>query len=179
MKQETGLPKRKKNCLENYDYSSSGAYFITVCTKDRKALFWDEQQMDCVGEDSILPPDDMRLSAYGKIVDEAIQNIPQNYPGVALWQYVIMPNHVHMILVVPTDNGRIISSPTSVLTVIGQMKRYASKKIGENIWQRSFHDHIIRNGKDYEKIAKYIAENPAKWKEDCFYAEAVRKIFAE
>ena len=55
MKQETGLPKRKKNRLENYDYSFSGAYFITVCTKDRKALFWDEQQMDCVGEDSIFP----------------------------------------------------------------------------------------------------------------------------
>ena len=82
-----------------------------------------------------------------------------------------MPNHIHMILNIPYDDGRMISSPTSVLTAIGQMKRYASKKIGEPIWQRSFHDHIIRDISDYEKISKYIYENPIKWQYDCFYTE--------
>jgi REP element-mobilizing transposase RayT len=64
-----------------------------------------------------------------------------------------------------------ISSPTSILTAVGQMKRYVSKKIGATIWQRSFHDHIIRDKNDYEKIAKYICENPVKWQYDCFYTE--------
>jgi REP element-mobilizing transposase RayT len=64
-----------------------------------------------------------------------------------------------------------ISSPTSILTAVGQMKRCVSKKAGTAIWQRSFHDHVIRDKNDYEKIAKYIYENPIKWQYDCFYTE--------
>ena len=75
--------------------------------------------------------------------------------------------------------GRMISAPTSVLTAVGQMKRYTSKKVGEAIWQRSFHDHVIRNKDDYEKISKYIYENPIKWRYDCFYTEELSCVFAE
>lgn len=85
-----------------------------------------------------------------------------------------MPNHVHLILFLPDTGGRMISSPTnkgSIVTAIGQMKRQVSKTIGTPIWQRSFHDHIIRNREDYEKIAKYIYENPIRWQYDCFYVE--------
>lgn len=85
-----------------------------------------------------------------------------------------MPNHIHLILLIPYKDGRIISSPTnrgSILTAIGQMKRVVSQKIGESIWQRSFHDHIIRDKKDYEKISKYIYENPINWQYDCFFVE--------
>ena len=82
-----------------------------------------------------------------------------------------MPNHIHMILFIPCDNGRMISSPTSILTAVGQMKRYVSKKIGESIWQKSFHDHIIRDKNDYEKISKYIYENPMRWYYDELYTE--------
>ena len=142
--------------MKDYDYSSDGAYFITLCTKDKKFLFWEETQPNFVGEDIILPPDNVRLSYYGKIVEESIKTIPIRYPHIELSQYVIMPNHVHMILFIANNNGRIISSPTSLSTVVGQMKRYASKKIGEKIWQKSFHDHIIRDRYDYEKISKYI-----------------------
>ena len=144
---------------------------ITICTKDRKNIFWDKERSGFAGEDIILPSDTIRLSPYGKIAEEAINAIPQHYPHVELSQYVIMPNHIHMILFVPYDSGRMISSPTSVLTVVGQMKRYVSKKIGMPVWQRSFHDHIIRDKNDYEKIAKYIYENPIKWQYDCFYTE--------
>ena len=165
------FPKRKPNRLKSYDYSSTGAYFITICTKDKKALFWNKDQPDFVGEDIILPPDSVRLSLYGKIVEEAIKYIPERYPHIELLQYVVMPNHIHMILRISYDNGRIISSPTSILTSVGQMKRYVSKKIGEKIWQRSFHDHIIRDKSDYEKISKYMYENPIKWQYDCFYVE--------
>ena len=165
------FPKRKRNRLKNYDYSSTGAYFITICTKDKKALFWSDNQPNFVGEDIILPSDSVKLSIYGKIIEEAIKYIPEHYPHIELLQYVIMPNHIHMILRIPYDNGRMISSPTSVLIAVGQMKRYASKKIGEPIWQRSFHDHIIRDKSDYEKISKYMYENPIKWQYDCFYVE--------
>ena len=113
----------------------------------------------------------MKLSLYGKIVEEAIKAIPKHYPCIELLQYVIMPNHIHMILYIPYDDGRIISSPTSILTVVAQMKRYVSKKIGESVWQKSFHDHIIRDKSDYEKISKYMYENPIKWQYDCFYVK--------
>lgn len=173
IKMEKDLPKRKNNRLQNYDYSSCGAYFITICSKDRKNIFWRKQQPDFVGEDIILPPDSVRLSQYGKIADEFIREIPVHYSHIELLQYVIMPNHIHLILCIPDNNGRIISSPTfnrrSILTAVGQMKRQVSKKIGQKIWQRSFHDHIIRGKNDYEKISKYMYENPVKWQFDCFY----------
>ena len=114
MDNEKELTKRKQNRLKNYDYSSNGAYFITVCTKDRKNIFWDKKQPNFVGEDIILPPNSVRLSPYGKIVEEAITAIPKYYSHVELLQYVIMPNHIHMILFVPYNSGRIISSPTNV-----------------------------------------------------------------
>ena len=120
-----------------------------------------------VGEDMILP----QLTPYGEIVDEAINAIPKHYPHIKLLQYVIMPNHIHVILFIPYDGGRMISSPTSILMVVGQMKRYVSKKVGMAIWQKSFHDHIIRDKNDYEKISRYIHENPIKWRYDCLYTE--------
>ena len=122
----------------------------------------------------ILPPESVKLSAIGKVVKQSVESIPVYYPNIEVWDYVIMPNHVHMILLIPDTCGRMISSPTnkgSVLTAVGQMKRQVSKKIGIPIWQRSFHDHIIRDREDYEQIAKYIYENPARWQFDCFYTE--------
>ena len=85
-----------------------------------------------------------------------------------------MPNHIHILLYLSYNDGRIISSPTinkPISTIIGQMKREISKKIGIPIWQKSFHDHIVRNKKDYEEISKYIYENPIKWQYDCFYTD--------
>lgn len=171
MEEENKFPKRKRNRLENYDYSTSGAYFITVCTKDRKNIFWCENQPCFVGEAISLPSYNEILSPYGEIVDKAINEIPKHYSHIKLLKYVIMPNHIHMILFIPYDNGRIISSPTSILTAVGQMKRYVSKEIGDTIWQRSFHDHIIRDYDEYEKISKYVSENPLYWQYDCFYTE--------
>ncbi|MBO5281485.1 MAG: transposase [Clostridia bacterium] len=170
---ENKLPIRKRNRLKNYDYSSCGAYFITICTKDRRNIFWTNDAINFVGEDIILPPERERLSVYGKIVDEAIKKIPEHYQHIKLLKYVIMPNHIHLVLHIPFGGGRMISSPTkkrtSVLTVVGQMKRSVSKKIGISIWQGSFHDHVIRDKTDYDKIAQYIHENPIRWQYDCFY----------
>ena len=185
------LPKRRKNRLEKYDYSRGGGYFLTICTKDKKNIFWQKNQPEVVGEDIILPPESVRLTDWGRVAEQAIQAIPKHYPHISVEQYVIMPNHIHLLLMVQRDNWRMISSPTgmaakiensadaeacdrssspaSVLTAVGQMKRFVSKKVGTSIWQRSFHDHIIRDFGDYTKISRYIYENPTKWKEDCFY----------
>ena len=169
------LPERKQIRLKEYDYSTDGAYFVTVCTKDKKHLFWDEEKMrlkktNRVGAD-IIRPEDINLSRTGEIVKEAIENIPIKYENVTLDSFVIMPNHIHIIIFIEkANNGRIISAPTRSV-VIGQMKRYASKTAGFGIWQKSFYDHIIRNYRDYEEKQNYILSNPYKWIEDEYYSQ--------
>ena len=157
------LPSRKQHRLPNFDYSLPGAYFITICTKDRKNLFWKDSRSNIVCAQDII------LSPWGKIVASAIQNIPSHYPAISLDRYVVMPNHVHLLLQIHTDpKGCIIPTPP-ISTVIQQMKGYCTKQIGASIWQKLFHDHVIRNEKDYAKIWEYIEYNPYKWADDCFY----------
>ena len=111
----------------------------------------------------------MHLTSYGEIVDLAIRNIPAAYPQVTVDNYVIMPNHVHLLLQIHSDEGgRMLSAPT-VGVIIGQMKRWASKQAGKSLWQKSFHEHVIRNENDYREIWEYIDNNPAKWLEDRYY----------
>ena len=121
------LPKRKPIRIENYDYSSPGAYFITVCTKNREEIFWNG-----VGAD-IIRPQDVPLSAAGKIAEQGILQMAQHYENVAVDKYCVMPDHVHFILRIESDiGGRIISAPT-VSTVVGSMKRWVSRQIGRPI----------------------------------------------
>ena len=157
------LPTRKQNRLSDFDYSLPGAYFITICTKDRRTLFWKDSHAP------ITAPQDVALSSWGCIVASAIQQIPKHYPAISVDRYVVMPNHVHLLLQIHTDpEGRIIPTPP-VSIVIQQLKGYCTKQIGSSIWQKLFHDHVIRNEKDYAKIWEYIENNPCKWSEDCFY----------
>ncbi len=158
-------PSRKRNRLRNFDYSTPGAYFITICTKNRKNLLW-----DVVGA-SIARPQDVRLSKYGRITETAIRNIPNFYPMVCLEHYVIMPNHIHLLLrIVSEVHGRPMVAPT-ISTVVQQMKGYITKQIGYNIWQKLVHDHIIRSDAQYVRVWNYIEGNPMMWKDDCFYTE--------
>ena len=159
------LPKRKPNRLSYYDYSTPGAYFITICTKDRRCIFWDN-----VGA-SIARPKKPQLSEYGLIVDRAIRDISIHYPAIIVDQFVIMPNHIHLLLQINTSaDGQQLASK-KISTVIQQLKGVVTKQIGHPIWQKLFHDHIIRGEKDYLKIWEYIDTNPARWNEDCFYKE--------
>ena len=167
------LPKRKPNRLIGYDYSRPGCYFVTICAKNRRYLFWDEFDWR-VGAD-IIRPHTIPLSLYGRIIKNVIEQIPVRYPGVSVEKYVIMPNHIHLLLRISVSNGRIISAPTcGVPTIIGQMKRAASKQAQTELWQKGYHDHIIRNDADYHRIWDYIGANPAKWREDCYYTETER-----
>ena len=157
IKMDKELPCRKRNRLKHYDYSSCGAYFITICTSDRRNYFWNG-----VGA-TIGRPQDVDLSQYGKLVDEAINNIPSIYPALKLDHYVIMPDHIHLLLIIRADEyGRPMVAPT-ISRVVQQLKGYITKRIGHSIWQKLFFDHVIRNRQDYEEHVKYICDNPVKW----------------
>ena len=169
------LPKRKSTCLADYDYSSEGAYFITICTKNKQKIL-----CDIVG-DGVYDIPQTNLFQYGNITDKYIQKLSSQYDNIRVDKYVIMPNHIHLIIKIfePIKNERILNgtsqapSPTNAIVpkFVSLYKRYCNREIGENIFQRSFHDHLIRDEKDYLKIWNYIDTNPQKWSEDCFYIE--------
>lgn len=176
-------PKRKPNRLQNYDYSQNDAYFVTMCIKDKREILGhivgapaiDHPQF--VGATCGRPSHDrphMELSEIGKIVETEITQIPKIFDGIQIPCHVVMPNHVHMIIaIVGATCGRPqASQPQGAPTVsrlIKQWKGVVTKRIGTPIWQRSFHDHIIRNETDYGRIAEYIENNPTNWETDCFF----------
>ena len=151
------LPQRKSIRIANYDYSSPGAYFITICTANREKLFW-----NCVRED-VLCSQNVPLSTIGEIVEQGILQIVEHYEKVIVDKYCIMPDHIHLILRIKSDiDGRMISAPT-VSTVVGSMKRWVSRQVGKPIWQKTFYEHGIRNQQDYDEIWNYIENNPTKY----------------
>ncbi|WP_242871661.1 transposase [Acetanaerobacterium elongatum] len=122
----------------------------------------------------IAHPHEQTLSDIGEVVNTAIQNIPTIYSNVRVDKYVIMPNHLHMIIKLYShgdDGGRLIIAPT-ISSIIRLLKSYVSKEIGFSIWQKSFHDHIIRNEQEYRDICDYIDQNPQKWQEDCYFTKS-------
>lgn len=154
-------PKRKNLRIESFDYSSAGAYFVTVCTANRKNLFWDNVKISCnsVGADSIRPQD-VPLSPIGSLAEDAISQISEHYEHISVDNYCIMPDHVHILLrITPTTSG--VSVELS--TVIASLKRWVSRQVGRPIWQKSYYDHVIRGQRDYNEIWQYIEENPLKY----------------
>ena len=157
------LPKRKQNRLVNYDYSKPNAYFITVCTDKRKNLFWND-----VGA-IIDRPENVPLTRLGVLVKQRIEDIPKYYSMISVDQYVIMPNHIHLLLQIQSDlDGRSMIAPT-ISTVVRMMKGAVTKQAGFPVWQKGFYEHIIRNDRDYQEIWNYIEGNPGKWTEDTLY----------
>ena len=107
------------------------------------------------------------------MAEQAIQGIPHHYPHVFVDKYVVMPNHIHLILRIEGD-GRTLCAPTSAVSgprIIKAMKEAVTKRAGFSLWQKGYHDHIIRNDADYLRIWDYIHTNPAKWREDCYFTE--------
>jgi putative transposase len=158
--------KRKRNRLKEYDYSNAGYYFVTICVNDRKNYFGKIDNSKCV------------LNIYGKIVKQILEKIPVKYPYVELDYYVIMPNHIHIILIIdPSENVSVVTSRDlspvgspkpkikSLSEIISAFKTMSSKEIHliglkEFKWQRSFYDRIIRNERELYQIRKYIEQNP-------------------
>ena len=155
-----GMPNR----LSHFDYSQPGYYFITICTKNHHPIL--RRGAQCAP--APLPP----LTSAGLAAERFLLEIPVHYPMISVDHYVVMPNHVHLILVITAGHigtdGRTVCAPT-VSRVVRGWKEAVTKQIGVSIWQKSFHDHIIRNETDYLRIWNYIDTNPAKWREDCYY----------
>ena len=161
------LPERKNVRLQDYDYSSGGAYFVTICTQNRAQIL-----SQIVGGDVLDAPINVKLLSFGKIVDKYIKKFNDFYEYTVVDKYVIMPNHIHMIILIKNGASG-TSPPTKQHSVIPQfvstLKRFVNKEVDHNIFQRSFYDHIIRDQNDYLQIWQYIDTNPAKWQEDKYY----------
>ena len=171
---ENKLQKRKQLRLRGFDYSTAGAYFVTICTHNRRNML-----SRIVG--AIHESPETKLTECGKIVDKVINHISERF-SATVESYVIMPNHIHLIIMIAEGKTpwAIHESPlqgrSAISKIVGFLKMNASKEIHERygnfpVWQRGFYDHIIRNHEDYETIAKYIYENPARWQFDKLYAQ--------
>lgn len=161
------LPKRKPNRLENYDYSQNGAYFLTICVRDRRPI------LSQISVGAGLAPPAVRLLPCGEIAKEQLMALEERYPGVRIDQYVIMPNHIHILMSIRKTGGA--SPAPTVSNVVGAFKsltaRACAKRVRtEKLFQRSFYDHVIRDEADYEIKWRYIEENPLRWCDDELYA---------
>ena len=144
----TILRPRQNSRLHGYDYKSGNYYFVTICTDRKQCIFGPVGKPNQIGNAAM----------------QGIEAIPEHFPGVVVDEYVIMPNHVHMILILP-------QSKSNLSSVVGSYKSYVSKMFhmehpGVTLWQRSFYDHIIRDENVYCEIKRYIQENPLKWNLD-------------
>lgn len=154
------LPKRKNIRLHNYNYSYNGAYFITICTKNKENLLWKN-----VGANCVRPLDQLPLSKIGIVIENEIYKLNTVYENIKVDKYQIMPNHIHLIIFIYEDsNGRTQFAPT-ISRIIKQFKGSITKQIGFSIWQKSFYDRIIRNENEYQSVWNYIHNNPLKYLE--------------
>ncbi|MDE5604805.1 MAG: transposase [Eubacterium sp.] len=157
------LQKRKPNRLKNYDYSQNGLYFITICTKEHRCIL-----SNVIVGASIARPSEIQLTDIGITVEKGINGIEEHYKNIFVDHYVIMPNHIHLIIRIENTDGRAMLAPT-ISRIIQQFKGYVTKQLGKSIWQKLYYDHIIRNEEDYFIKQQYIENNPSKWLEDELY----------
>ena len=163
---EKELPKRKPIRLKEFDYSTPKGYFITVCTENRRKIL-----SSVVGEG--LAPPEIKLTKYGETVNENLLSLKTRYSNLQIDNYVIMPNHIHIIFVLLEETGGASPSPT-ISDIVCAFKSQCVRDVRKlgfsgKLFQRSFYDHVIRGREDYEEIARYIYENPLNWENDELY----------
>lgn len=156
---------RRSIRLKGYDYAQAGAYFLTLCTKDRACLFGD------------IVDGLMVLNVAGRVVDECWKAIPSHFPHVGLDTFVIMPNHIHGVLRIvgakhlsPLPSRR-LGTANTIGSVIRGFKIGVTKWMRANtdihhVWQRNYYEHVIRDETSVNRIREYIADNPASWADD-------------
>lgn len=161
--------KRKSNRLKGYDYSRQGAYFITICTKEHKCI------LSRIVGDGVLDVPKSVLTKHGEIAKNQLDTMSSFYDDIVIDKYVIMPNHIHLLLSVFSVGIGSSGTPTptneKVAMFISTFKRFCNKQYNNNIWQRSYYDHIIRDDKDYQVRWQYIDDNPIRWLNDKYYNE--------
>ena len=160
----------------NINYSYPGACFITICTKEKKCILSNIVK----NEGDVYPK--VILTDYGKTAEKYINQLSDFYEDICVKQYVIMPNHIHMILQINRtaemnniEPHHIPAKSSGISLFISTFKRFCNKEFGENIWQARSFDHVIRNEYDYAECAKYINNNPRKWYYSFNTDESIRK----
>jgi len=173
--------KRKLNRLRKFDYNQQGYYYLTICTKNRAKFFAE------VSDNNIA------LSRIGKIANKFWIAIPEHFQNIELDEYIIMPEHIHGIIIVNNDAGnadlpsfKYVSPQCSpnpkgndsnrskmlISKIIHGFKSSATREIRKQFpdcdfeWQKSYYDHIIRDSNDLDRIREYITDNPRNWKTD-------------
>jgi len=162
------LQKRKRSRLQSFDYSSCGAYFVTICTADRRKILSRIDRGDPCGRPNVT------LSEIGEIVQRNIFEIENRYDFL-VDHYVIMPDHVHLLLVRTDERATARVAPT-VGQAVGALKSLSVRdwrvicsqrgQIMGKTWQRNYYEHIIRNDQDLAETRRYIEDNPIQWLED-------------
>ena len=149
-------PRRRSLRLPGYDYSQAGAYFITGCTQNRVMLFGG------------VIDGDVRLNEMGTIVQQTWDDLPTHYSGINLDAFIVMPNHVHGIIILADESERRHAIPE----IVRGFKTFSARRVNERagkrgiLWQRGYYEHVIRNEKALDRIRAYIANNPARWADD-------------
>jgi len=145
------MQTRNSPRLPGYDYTRTGMYFVTICLRDRTPLF------------GRVEGDTVRLSPLGDIVAAEIRNLEERFAGVRIDLAIVMPDHAHLIVTLGAQTRRLG-------TVIGSLKATSAREInrlrgttGTRLWQRGYHEHVIRDAADLDRIREYIATNPIRW----------------
>jgi REP element-mobilizing transposase RayT len=158
---------RRSIRLQNYNYTQAGAYFITICAHNQKCTFGAG-----AGFEPTQTPNPISINKYGEIVRETWEDLVNHNTGIELDAFVIMPNHVHGIIVI---DGM---TPCPLPEIVRQLKTFSARRInnlrgtpGNQIWQRNYYEHVIRGEEDLNILREYIDNNPAKWQLDENYLE--------
>jgi REP element-mobilizing transposase RayT len=164
------LSNRKHPRLKEYDYSQNGCYFATICVKNRMHLLG-----SFINTKTPLPnvweanPNPVSLSYVGEVTEKYIGNVNIKYDNITVDKYVIMPNHIHLLITFDhsnNNNGGMLTSSPTLHTVVRSLKTMVTKTVGHPVWQESYYDRVIRNDAEFQETWKYIDENPLKWQED-------------
>jgi len=180
MKYNPDIHHRRSIRLKGYDYAQPGAYFITICTHHRECLFGD------------VVDGEMRLNTFGKIVEWTWRDLPNHIVNIVLDAFVVMPNHVHGIVIIvddhhmvgagsepaPTEPAPTEPAPTNrkrhgLPEIVRQFKTFSARRINKHrgvrgvpVWQRNYYEHIVRDENALNRIREYIRNNPFNWSMD-------------
>lgn len=165
MKDDVGRPQRRSIRLRDYDYAQAGAYFVTIVTTDRTCLF---------GE---IVLGEMRPNQFGRIVETTWTELLNHYAGVEHDVFVVMPNHIHGIVVLSrsgdSDVGAGFKPARALSEIVRGFKTFSARRINEirtsrgvSVWQRNYYEHVVRGGDELVRIRGYVANNPLQWELD-------------
>ena len=161
------LLKRKELRIKGYSYSDVGYYFVTICVNNRMKILSNVEFNENTNHAKI------ELLPKGIIAEQYIKSINQIYNNINVLSYIIMPNHIHMVIEIINNGSSRTPTPTNetIPFIISTFKRLTNKEYKEKIWQRNYYEHIIRNEKEYIEIVEYIQNNPLKWENDKYNSQ--------